>query len=158
MSLEVRFDSKEITRLAADVKKAGGNAERLIQAATVNSVNRIQREQRRRAPHRTGSLQRGIIGEVSGLEGIVQATEKYSEWIEFGTGIYGPEGRPITPKNKPILAWRGEDGRWRRAKQVKGMKAQPFFMPGYEAALGYVNGQYDKVIDKITLQMAGRTV
>lgn len=69
------------------------------------------------------------------------------DWIVFGTGIWGPYGRRIVPKavyanekrvltgkkakaipdGKPkMLAWQGKDGKWIRAKSVRGMRRNNF--------------------------------
>lgn len=45
----------------------------------------------------------------------------YAPYVEYGTGIYGPEHRPyvIVPKRAPFLAWRDPaTGKWIRARKV----------------------------------------
>ena len=54
--------------------------------------------------------------------------------LEEGTGIYGPRGARIVPKNAKVLAWRSrkpvsgtKTGGWIFAKSIKGMKPRrPF--------------------------------
>ena len=48
---------------------------------------------------------------------------------EIGTGIYGPLGRPITPKTKKVLAFVGRGGKMVFAKSVKGVRGR-YYMKG----------------------------
>lgn len=55
------------------------------------------------------------------------AAEKYVPYLNFGTGIYGPKGIPITPKVKKYLVFPVIKGNtvkgWVTAKSVKGIRA-----------------------------------
>lgn len=69
---------------------------------------------------RTGTLGRSIavspVSEVSGGYRVEVGTNiPYAEAVEKGTGIYGPQGQPITPKNAKALAWLATRGRMQRA-------------------------------------------
>ena len=49
---------------------------------------------------------------------------EYLPYLLYGTGIFGPNAAPITPKSAKMLAWQngGPSGPpWIFAKQVKGM-------------------------------------
>lgn len=50
---------------------------------------------------------------------------EYGQWLEEGTGIYGPMHKPIVPINKKALSWVDEDGKKHFAMKVKGMKPTP---------------------------------
>jgi len=50
----------------------------------------------------------------------------YPWYVHEGTGIYGPKNMPIKPKKMPFLQWRTCDGRWHRAKEIRGQRPQPF--------------------------------
>lgn len=52
--------------------------------------------------------------------------EKLLDWIVFGTGIYGPMRKPIRPVKAPFLQWQSKDGRYHRAKSVRGMRKRNF--------------------------------
>ena len=72
-------------------------------------------------PKKTGNTSDGfkfnILGPMSfeiAVEG-EQAVMVYN-FIEFGTKAHGP-------KTAPFLAWKGDDGKWIRAKWVRGIKA-----------------------------------
>jgi hypothetical protein len=56
----------------------------------------------------------------------------YGAYLETGTGIYGPEKRPIRPKSPggTLHFWAG--GEQVFAKSVKGMPAQPVIRPTAE--------------------------
>jgi phage gpG-like protein len=55
------------------------------------------------------------------------SVKNYPRWLQEGTGIYGPTGKEIFPKNKKALAWGGpvkEGGHVVRS--IKGSPARPF--------------------------------
>ncbi len=56
-------------------------------------------------------------------------TMHYGEYLETGTGIYGPKKKPIKPVNKKALDGPGLP---HPVKQVKGMKPQPIIRPTVE--------------------------
>lgn len=152
MSLSVEVVG--LDKLMSDVEHAGGDGRRLVKAAIVNSVNRIQSNTRAMAPHRTGTLQRSILTHVDYPQGSVDVGEKYGIYIEQGTGIYAGQGR-ITPKSAKVLAF-SVGGKKMFAASVKGMKARPFFKPGVEKSADYVADQFVKVIEKLASGLAGR--
>jgi|GEM_PF-3262462 len=60
---------------------------------------------------RTGTLGKSItVGKPefrAALASIDVGTNlRYARWVEEGTGIFGPEARPITPKVAKVLAWK----------------------------------------------------
>lgn len=63
---------------------------------------------------------------------VVGTNMEYAAHQEFGTGIYGPKGAPITPKAKPYLAFKTKSGQWIRVKSVKGTKGKFYFKRAYE--------------------------
>lgn len=101
------------------------------------------------APKKTGTLARSITAKVSNegggvVVGRVGSHIKYAPFVEHGTGIYGPERRPIiiTAKNKGGLFWGAYDQNGkpiiRRSVRIQGMKPRaPFgtavaqFLPRY---------------------------
>lgn len=52
--------------------------------------------------------------------------EKLLDWIVFGTGIYGPKRKRIVPVKAPFLQWQSKDGKYHRAKSVRGMRKRNF--------------------------------
>lgn len=76
-----------------------------------------------------------IDGDLVYLEFFNDAGE-YAVFQHEGTGIYGPKGRPIRPKNKPLLAWKDPDtGKWIFAKEVRGTPAKKFLTRAINFAL-----------------------
>lgn len=78
---------------------------------------------------RSTHARNGINGGSEGGNGqytvyLAHGTE-YGEWLEKGTGIYGPTGKKIVPVNKKILSWVDTDGKRYFAKSVKGIKPMP---------------------------------
>jgi hypothetical protein len=60
---------------------------------------------------------------------------KYAIWLHEGTGIYGPSGRPITPKSGKFLVWKDADtGQTIFAKKVRGIRPRPFLRNALDAA------------------------
>lgn len=61
----------------------------------------------------------------------------YGRWVHDGTGIYGPKARPIRPKTAKYLRWYNKQGNPVFARQVKGMKPNPYLkaaLPAYKAS------------------------
>lgn len=57
----------------------------------------------------------------------------YAGYVHNGTGIYGPRGQMIKPAHAKALRWRGPGGDVIFAKQVKGMKPNPFLRDALHA-------------------------
>lgn len=149
LALDIKFEG--FNELVQDAKHAGAvGADKLVRAALTNSADKVQSEQRRRAPHRTGTLQRSILVQIKFPKAEVTAQEKYAVIIEEGTGPF-----TIKPKTKKALFWPGAK---HPVKMVRhpGIKAKPFFKPGYEAALPYVEAQFEKAADLLTAAVAGK--
>lgn len=87
-------------------------------------ANDLTNEFVRVAPVDTGFLRNAIRCDVVG-DSIEIYMPEYALFLEYGTGIYGPENKPITPKNKKALHWQDNKGD-HFAASVKGMHAQPF--------------------------------
>lgn len=59
-------------------------------------------------------------------------------WQERGTGIYGPQRRPITPKNGPFLVFTPRKGPYAGrtvfARQVRGVRPKHYLLRALQAA------------------------
>lgn len=78
---------------------------------------------------KNGDARNGLNGGVEGGSNeytlyLAHGVE-YGEWLEKGTGIYGPQKTPIVPVQKKMLSWVDENGQRHFAKMVKGMKPMP---------------------------------
>jgi hypothetical protein len=68
----------------------------------------------------------------------------YARMVHDGTGIYGPYGEVIRPKNKKVLRWRskaygakkGKSKGYAFARYVVGMRPNPFLKKAIPAARG----------------------
>jgi hypothetical protein len=104
----------------------------------VREVTRVTEEVadavRAEAPRRTGRLKSSIRTEVrpsaATVQGWVYTDLEYGPYVQTGTGIYGPRGRPITPRRARFLVFEGRDGRLVFARQVLGQEAQPYLTRG----------------------------
>lgn len=78
---------------------------------------------------RSGDARRGLSGGVEGgsheFTLYLAHSEEYGEWLENGTGVYGPTKKPIVPVDKKVLSWVDTDGKRHFAKSVKGIKPMP---------------------------------
>lgn len=86
----------------------------------------------------TGRFMDSINFYVEGDSVIVHDGVEYGIYLEFGTGIYGPMKRKITPKNKKALHWE-KNGKDFFAKSVKGIKPYSPFLKGLERAKPEIN-------------------
>lgn len=137
-----------------DVENTSANLKSITNAAITNSVNRIQSNVRQRAPHATGALQRTVLTQINYPDGQVSVNSKYGIYVEKGTGIYAGKGL-IRPKRAKVLAFKA-GGSQVFAKYIKGMRAQPFFKPGVEESVDYVQAQFIKLMDVVVRQLAGK--
>ena len=90
-------------------------------------ANDLRTELIKAAPVDTGFLKNSINVEITDTE-IHINMPLYGLFLEYGTGIYGPLGRPITPKEKKALKFK-IGGKIVFAKSVKGMTPRPFVRP-----------------------------
>lgn len=111
----------------------------LVEAARSDGVvrqmmtygRRVESRGKAYCPVDTGRLRASIrtAHEVTadGVVVTVGTNVKYSSYVHNGTGIYGPEHRPITPKTASVLRFKPKGSpKFVYAQSVKGMRARPF--------------------------------
>ena len=128
-----------------------GNASRQL---LLQMGNTVVAEAQKRAPKKTGTLIRSIrVDDVNEREqtatvraGSTTGKIGYAQFVEFGTGIYGPRRTPIVPVRRKALrfpragaatrlsgnltsAQQRAGGGYAFAKSVKGRKATPYLIP-----------------------------
>ncbi len=109
-------------------------------------ANDLRNELVMKAPVDTGNLKNSITVNVND-KGINIYMPEYAVYLEYGTGIYGPLGRPITPKDAKALKFK-IGGKTVFAKSVKGMTPQPFIRPVFHQKF------VDIVIDNVKKHFA----
>ena len=113
---------------------------------------------------RTGTLGRSItVGEVhdDGTTGYVEVGTNlhYGPYVEYGTGVYGPKGVPITPKVAKFLAWKTNKGKWVRAKSVRGMQPWHYMQKAFEdpATEAYLKARFEQCLARIAAAIGTAT-
>ena len=124
MSYELEI--KNLDQLRKMFKQAPEVCDKYLQAGTKDAGNFILQEMKKQAPQGdTKKLMGTIQLEYKPIQARIYPTRDYANYVEFGTGIFGPKGTPIVPKNKNYLAFK-INGKWIRTKSVKGQKPNPF--------------------------------
>ena len=144
----------DLAPFMADIEAVGGDAQPLADAAMTNSLRLIQAAARDLAPHRTGGLQQSILTEGGYPVGIVTVNAPYGRYVEYGTGLYGPNKARIYPKNKKALHWGGSPGFF--AKSIAGMHAKPYFTPAVGGSTEAVVGFFETAIETMRNALAGK--
>lgn len=156
MRLEVDF--RELDDFIHDINRAGGKGDDLMNAVLTNSATEVQSNQRSRAAHRTGTLQNSIAFYIQyAKEAVIEVSEKYGIWLEYGTGIYGKYKREIRPRVARVLAFK-VGGKQVYARSVKGMPPKPFFWPGWLASQSYIKSQLEWAGEKAIVFLQGKVV
>ncbi|MFJ9719883.1 HK97 gp10 family phage protein [Streptomyces sp. NPDC101213] len=109
------------------------------QGPVVRLVERLTDRTREAAtalcPKRSGRTSRSFRSEVKvegdKVVGRVWSDDPVVEWLEKGTGIYGPRGQRIYPRRAKVLRWE-DGGRVFFAPSIKGMRPQPFMRRALE--------------------------
>lgn len=139
-------------QLDSDIKRG-----LLKQAGTAGALE-IRNEARTRVVRRTSNLMRNINAVVTKsnateVEVEIGPSVKYGEYVEKGTGVYGPNRKPFVVKVKTAkaLRWitaqgiaiskagkvskRSAGNKYAFAKEVtiQGMKPRPYMVPAFEA-------------------------
>ncbi|HHB1033555.1 TPA: HK97-gp10 family putative phage morphogenesis protein [Vibrio cholerae] len=100
MRIQVDVDvQKALNRIA----RYGGQAEKGVRKAVLQSTMSIETNAKKRAPVDTGKLRGSIKGTAKGLEGEVTATAEHAPFVEFGTRRMGaqPYMGPAAEQERP---------------------------------------------------------
>ena len=105
----------------------------------------------------TGELERGISLFFKGTSGntskaeIISESEK-SEWVEFGTGEFGPTGHKIVPARGEALKFTTPNFGTMVVQSVKGQRPNPFLRSGIWFVVENIKITVDriqKIIDRM---------
>lgn len=135
----------------------------LLRNAAQTSAEVIRTEAKRLVPKRTSNLDRSMVPptvSANATQAVAEIgpTAKYGAYVEFGTGVFGPNKKPIIikPGAKGFLAWQtaqgiriGKRGKsagkvfktkagtqyayTRKPVEIQGSRPQPYLIPAFEA-------------------------
>lgn len=78
-----------------------------------------------------------FVGRNGEFAVIVGTNVSYARYVHDGTGIYGPKGTPIRPRGGRYLRFKPKgSARYVYAREVKGMRPNPFLADALVAARG----------------------
>lgn len=122
-TLSFKYDVSYPKDLTREMKEA-------LRVSNEECATEMVRVARRLAPYDKGDLMRGIKFTNLSWKGFkFRSTEKYSIFLELGTGIYGPNKKRIVAKHGYPMRWEDDKGNEFHAWSTKGIKPQPFMMP-----------------------------
>ena len=122
--VKLQIDVEELKPLEPRFKKV---AKRTV----VLTANELQRNLKKLSPVDHGRLQGSwVIFQTGELERTVKSSAKYAIFVNDGTGLYGPLGHKIRPKNGKFLAFTPNKGKFKGKLIVvpwtRGQKPQRF--------------------------------
>lgn len=157
--ISYRVEIKNLKELQERFKQAPEIASKHILEAGNKSLLSLQGTAKQLSPIDTGRLRQSIL--VSPMKrsgnaftGSVGTGLKYAEIQEGGSGIYGPNKAPIRPKTKKFLAFKTKDGKWIRAKSVKGVKGRFFMKGAVEGNQRKIDGYFETAANDITKDLS----
>lgn len=97
-----------------------------LESAMGKACALVEREAKRKAPHRTGELRRSIASKVEdgGTVGIVYTPLEYAPYVEFGTGLFASNGN-----GRKDVPWAYRDEESGELIFTSGQHPQPFLGP-----------------------------
>lgn len=96
-----------------------------------------------------GSIHSEIQNEGMEVVGVVGTNIEYAPYQEFGTGIFGPTGTPITPKRAKVLVFPGKGGGLVFARSVSGSRPRKFMAKGLQAVRNNMAKIQDAAIQSV---------
>lgn len=138
----IKIEIKGLDKLKRAFREAPREVADQIQKAINQSVVLVQANARKEAPHKTGTLQRGIKFKVSPFKGRVESTTDYGIYVHEGT-----KAHIIRPVRKKALFWKGAS---HPVKMVHhpGTKANPFMTKGASRSEGQVQRVFQIAVNK----------
>lgn len=156
--MEIFFNDKELIKLLKkleNVKEVKEIVEDSLDAALVITQEYIIRNHW--FQNRTSKAATSIYKTVEGLVGEIFTptsgpnSVEYAEYLVYGTGIYGPKGEEIKPKNADYLAFEGSGGETVYRKSVKGFKGEDYFAKGEKKT----RSKWKKEFEELTAKKLG---
>lgn len=69
----------------------------------------------------------------------ISSDKEYADYVNNGTGVFGPTGSPILPKNGGVLVFTAKSGDLVFAKSVQGIEGKHFVEASIEEVEGKIN-------------------
>lgn len=109
----------------------------LVESAAKRNLSGIGGPKRIDTGRLRASISTVVVERNSQPAVLVGTNVKYAGWVHNGTGIYGPRGTPIRPRSHKFLRFKPRGAtKWVYARQVKGMRPNPFLKNALIAARG----------------------
>lgn len=106
-----------------------------VESAAKRNLNGIGGPKRVDTGRLRASIHTAVVTRNSVPMVTVSTNVFYARWVHDGTGIYGPRGRPIRPRRAKFLRFRPRGtSKWVYARQVTGMRPNPFLRNALSAA------------------------
>lgn len=149
----------QLPQLQAAFRQAPETTARSVTAAINRSLVGYQATAKQLAPVDSGRLRSSIqirpaTRRGNTIEGSVGTATQYAEYMERGTGIYGPSGQPIRPRRAKMLVWRS-NGQWHFAKEVRGVRPRWYMRGSLQQNQGRTIGYFQQALDEVTASLAG---
>lgn len=126
MPVSITFETRALDEMA-------GRAAKVKPEIVQEAVSRfLPRRLADFAPVDKGALQKSLVWRSGGPEIAGVWANFYGALINRGTGIYGPQGRPIVPVKAQFLHFFLKDGTEVFARSVKGVKPMKWVQKGLE--------------------------
>lgn len=132
---------------------ASDTVQATFEKAAMATAVAIRTGAQQKVPKRSFVLMNSIIAEAIPGGAMTEVHEIYGTYVEFGTGLFGPLHRRITPKSGKVLAWMGPEGML-FARSTKGMKAQPFFNPAIDENMVTLAEQLKVGLETVVSELA----
>lgn len=85
-----------------------------------------------------GTIYSNALGLANHVVGRAGSLAKHAYWLDVGTGIYGPAGKPIVPKRAKVLVFTPKGSNVTVfAASVKGIKGDRWLRRAFAAACPY---------------------
>ena len=145
--MKLNANVKGVKELENKFKQFGKEGEKQFASITKTRALEITAEAKRKAPKDTSKLAQGITNEeVNKTTYIIAALEKYSAFVEFGTGIL-----TSIPKGWEEIAilFKGA------GKRQVNLPAQPFLIPAFKKGGKEYIKDLEKAIERLTKKFNG---
>lgn len=137
-----------------DLGIAAKETKPVVEKAALAMALAVRRIAQGKVPKRSTILAQSIIADSVPYGAMTTVNEKYGEYLEYGTGLYGPLHHLIYPTTAQAMVWE-EGGMRYGARWTRGMEAQPFFWPAVDEAAPGIGEQMRLAADSLIKTAVG---